>query len=97
MTDFGRVPQLVDIARLHDLSERTLARNLANSGTSFRELLDQTRMELGKELLLHSDLPVHGVAERLGYSEASAFVRSFNRQFSVSPAKWRKGQRPEFR
>ncbi|MGQ7830990.1 helix-turn-helix transcriptional regulator [Altererythrobacter sp. Z27] len=97
LTELGRVPQLADLARMHELSERTLARNLANSGTSFRELLDQARMDLGKELLLQSDLPVHGVAERLGYSEASAFVRSFNRQFNVSPAKWRNGQRPEFR
>lgn len=97
LTEFGRLPQLADIARMHGLSERTLARNLANSGTSFREILDQVRMDFGKELLLHSDLPVHGIAERLGYSEASAFVRSFNRQFSVSPAKWRKGQALEFR
>ncbi len=86
------MPQLSDIARIQEFSERTLARSLAHSGTSAREILVQVRMDCGKELLLHSDLPVRGIAERLGYSEASAFVRSFNRQFFVSPARWRKGR-----
>lgn len=93
LAEYARVPQLAEIARLHGLSERTLARLFADAGISFRDTLDHARMSLGKELLLHSELPVYAVAERVGYSVASAFVRSFKRRFGIPPAQWRKGRR----
>lgn len=90
LAEHARVPNLAEVARHFGFSERTLARSLANAGVSYREVLEQVRMSMSKELLLFGDLPVYAVAERLGYSDSTAFVRSFKRQFHVSPAKWRK-------
>lgn len=95
LSESGRAPQLADIAHLHGLSERSLARVLVNSGTSFRKILEDSRKQLAQELLLFSDLPVQEVAKRLGYSESSAFLRFFSQQFLAPPARWRKQREAE--
>ena len=90
LKEYGRVPQAADIAQSFGISERSLARQLAQKGTSFRKALNQTRMKFAKELLSCGNFPVNVVAKRLGYSEASPFIRSFKRQFSVTPAQFRR-------
>lgn len=89
LEEHGRVPQFAEIARSLDRSERTLTRILAQSGQSYRELVDRVRMAMAQDLLLHGDLAVHEVAERLGYGEVSAFVRAFRRGCGVPPHRWR--------
>lgn len=74
-------------AELH-VSVRTLRRRLAEEGTSFRAVLDQTRRHLAEELLVTVGLSVEEVAERVGYSEASAFVHAFQRWTGDSPRRW---------
>lgn len=85
-----RVPQLAEIAHSLDRSERTLARALADGGTSYREIIDLVRMGMAEDLLLNSDTSVREVSARLGYSDDTAFVRAFRRCFGISPARWRK-------
>jgi AraC-like DNA-binding protein len=61
-----------------------LRRRLAESGTSFQELLDEVREALAQELL--TTLAVEDVALRLGYAEASSFIHAFKRWKGVTPA-----------
>lgn len=89
----AKVPQLAELARNHALSQRNMARLLAGSGVAYRDIVDRARMALAQELLLQTDLSIAEISRRLDYSEASAFVRSFNRQFGDSPARWRKSRR----
>ena len=72
------------VARELAVSTRTLRRRLAESGTSFQELLDEVREVLAQELL--ATLAVEDVALRLGYAEASSFIHAFKRWKGVTPA-----------
>ena len=89
LIDHGRVLQFAEVARSLGRSERTLARNLAKAGISYRALVDRVRMELA-QFLLNGGLSVQEVGDRLGYSDVSAFVRYFRRQIGTSPARWRR-------
>ncbi len=81
------------VARMFGLSSRTLHRRLAALGTSFQALHDEVRCEIACRLLNSTKLPVSQVALMLGYSEASAFTRSFTRRMGCGPATWRSAQR----
>jgi len=85
-----RVLQFPEVAHSLNRSERSLARDLAKAGLSYRALVDRVRMSMAQELLLNGGLSVIEVAGRLGYSDDSAFVRSFRRHFGLSPARWRR-------
>jgi AraC-like DNA-binding protein len=93
LRDHGRVLQFGEIARSLDRSERTLARDLAKAGMTYRKLIDRVRMSMAQDLLLGGGLSVTEAASRLGYSDDSSFVRSFRRHFGVSPARWCRGER----
>ncbi|QUJ69094.1 helix-turn-helix domain-containing protein [Photobacterium sp. GJ3] len=56
-----------------------------NLGTSVHKFITQQRMEKAKALLTHTDLPVQLVAEKVGYSDLSAFSRRFSAYFGMSP------------
>jgi AraC-like DNA-binding protein len=47
------------------------------------------RCEIACRLLQNTTLPVAQVARTLGYSEVSAFTRSFKRRLAYGPAAWR--------
>jgi AraC-like DNA-binding protein len=71
------------------VSQRTLNRRLAGMGTSLREIIGQVRFEAAKQLLRDTTLSVSEIAGALGYSEAPAFVRAFQRWAGTSPGLWR--------
>jgi AraC-like DNA-binding protein len=48
-----------------------------------------------RRLLLHGDERVDVVAERVGYADATHFIRMFRREHGVTPAAWRAAQRRE--
>ncbi|MCU0897688.1 MAG: AraC family transcriptional regulator [Burkholderiales bacterium] len=83
-------PSQARIARAVGLSSRTLHRRLAEAGTSFAELLDQTRRDLSLEYLRRSDYAVGEVAYMLGFAEISSFNRAFRRWTQRSPSEFRR-------
>ena len=70
-------------------SPRTLRRRLREAGTIHRELLDGLRRDLALRYLSEDGTCITDVAQLLGYSEASAFHRSFKRWIGKSPAQFR--------
>ena len=56
-----------------------------NIGVSVLKYITEQRMEKAKALLTHTDLPVQWVAERVGYSDLSAFSRRFSVHYGMSP------------
>lgn len=66
-------------------SERTLRRRLEDAGTSFRELLDEVRCEWAKRELVERRRSRDEIAERLGFSDPSAFHRAFRRWTGKTP------------
>lgn len=85
----GRV-SIEQIADYMSLSPRTLQRYLAEEGTSFQTLLDQTRQALATRYLRDSAISLTQLAGLLGYSDLSAFSRAFQRWFGQSPRDWQK-------
>ena len=86
-------PSLAAIAtRLHT-TPRTLIRRLKRQQCSYRQLLEQARVECADSLLNQAALSVADVADRLGYSDPANFGRAFRRVTGVTPAAWRRGRR----
>jgi AraC-like DNA-binding protein len=83
------------IADYMALSTRTLQRYLAEDGTSFQVLLDQTRQSMANRYLCDSSISLTQLAGMLGYSDLSAFSRAFQRWFGMSPRAWQKQQNPD--
>lgn len=85
----GELPSVEDVAEQLTTSPRSLQRALADEGTSFRELLDDVRHDLA---VAHLQDPATGVAQvalLLGFSEPSAFHRSFKRWTGTTPSQFR--------
>jgi AraC-like DNA-binding protein len=77
------------VAALFSMHSRTLHRHLVGYGTSFRELVDDTRFEIARQMLVDSSLDVRHIADMLGYADPSAFTRAFRRWSGTTPALWR--------
>ena len=78
-----------DAARHLHLHRRTLNRRLKEAGTTFRQVLDQVRFELAREMLSDPGLHIAEIAARLGYRMPSSFTRAFRRWSGSSPDHWR--------
>lgn len=76
-------------ADLIGMSNRTLQRRLAENGTSFNQLLDQTRFDLAKQLLQDESIKVTEICYELGYANPANFTRAFQRWAGVSPRQHR--------
>jgi len=82
-------PNLPAVARELGLSERTLQRRITAEGSSFRELLNLARQELGRQLLADPELTVAEIACLLGYQDETSFYRAFRECEGMSPRAWR--------
>lgn len=71
------------------MSVRTLHNRLAEAGTNYQQLLDQTRRELAEQYMKQSDISVSEIAYLLGFSDCSNFSRAFQRWTGSSPSAYR--------
>ena len=74
------------------MSKRTLQRRLAESDTSFKEILDHTRQVMAYRYLKDSRLQMTQLADLLGYTSLSAFTRAFIRWHGYPPSKWKENK-----
>ena len=59
------------------------------TGQSAVQWIVSGRMAEARRLLLHSDEMVDVIAERVGYADATHFIRMFRRAHGATPAAWR--------
>lgn len=90
----GKIPKLEEVASELFVSSRTLRRRLYESGTSFREVVADVRMKLAVQYLKDTSLPTAEIAYLLGYSDVTAFYRSFRKAYSETPASFRSRLNP---
>jgi AraC family transcriptional regulator len=55
----------------------------------YRWLLQQ-RIEVAKELLLHSGLPMVEIALKCGFADQACFIRAFRKLLDTTPGEWRR-------
>jgi AraC-like DNA-binding protein len=77
------------VAKRVGMRGRTLNRELAAEGTTFRKTREDVRLEIACQLLRDSRKPAHEIASVLGYSDATVFSRAFRRWSGVAPSRWR--------
>jgi AraC-like DNA-binding protein len=82
-------PSQEDVAELLNMSPRTLQRKLGDCGTTYKEILDETRRVLALAYLSASRHSVGDVTYLLGFSAGSSFTRAFRRWTGQSPSVWR--------
>lgn len=82
-------PSEADVAKHLLTSPRTLHRRLAEYGTSYRQLLNDVRLNLAKAYLEQSNYPITEISYLVGFSDLSAFSRAFKRWTGVSPMSYR--------
>lgn len=62
------------------------------TGRSANTWIVSGRMAEARRLLLHSNEMVEAIAERVGYADATHFIRMFRREHGATPAAWRAAQ-----
>lgn len=72
------------------ISSRHLHRQLQKAGSSYRELVDDIRIELAKTLLQDSSLTVDAIARRLNFKEGPSFSRWFREMTKQTPGEYRR-------
>jgi AraC-like DNA-binding protein len=87
----GSEPSQEEIAEQLYMSARTLQRKLGDSGTTYKEILDETRHALALAYLSAPQHSVNEVTYLLGFSSGSCFTRAFRRWTGQSPSDWRTG------
>jgi AraC-like DNA-binding protein len=85
----GDRPAIAKVARSLGMSVRTLQRRLGDLGTTYQDLLDNTRHRSARRLLTNTDLDIVEVAFLLGFEEVNSFVRAFHVWEGTTPARWR--------
>jgi AraC-like DNA-binding protein len=78
-----------DVAKVLNMSVRTLRRKLSEEGTSFRDLVDELRREMAMKYLRDTDLTVEDIADALGFSDAANFRHAFRRWTNATPQEFR--------
>lgn len=82
-------PGRAALAQALGMSERTLQRRLAEEGSSYQQLLADTRRQLAERYLQEGQLPATDIAMLLGYSEPSVFFRAFRHWTGRTPGEYR--------
>jgi len=85
----GPEPRREQVAAALKISDRTLQRRLQAEGTTFQQLLDDTRRELAQKYLQRARTPLRDVAELLGFEDQSNLFRACKRWFGESPGRYR--------
>lgn len=81
---------LTDLSDEMNLSISNLSKMIKNStGSTFKELLQNKRMQQAVHLLLTTTLPITDIIYRVGYDNTSYFHRMFQEKYHMSPKEYR--------
>jgi len=81
---------LKEMAQKLHLSSSTLQRRLREFNTTFKDIKLEVRLLAAKQLLFSGEYTVEQISERLGFSDASSFTKSFKAFSGDTPAVYRK-------
>ena len=88
-------PGFETISSALNMSAPTLRRRLKREGTTFQRLKDDARCEAAKLCLQRPELSINEVALQMGFTDPSAFHRSFKKWTQQTPGQFRAGHRRE--
>jgi AraC-like DNA-binding protein len=85
----GKPPEVAQIARELQTSERSLRRGLHDLGTSYQQLLDEVRKQRALEWTRATQMPFDQLASLLGFADVRSFRRAFKRWTGKTPSELR--------
>ncbi len=85
----GSQPDLSMVAKELGMGERTLQRRITEAGTTFRQLLSETRHELARQYLADPLIEPTDAAFLVGFEDPNSFYRAFRSWEGKTPAEWR--------
>jgi AraC-like DNA-binding protein len=85
----GGSTNIEDMAKRLNVSKRSLQRRLGEEGTSFQELLNETRYDMSHRYLKDSGLSVPEISYLLGFRDTSSFFRAFHGWTGMTPGDYR--------
>jgi AraC-like DNA-binding protein len=83
------MPSFSAVAEALHMSESSLRRRLQKESTSYQALKDEIRCEVAIDKLLNEQAKVADLADYLGFTEPSSFVRSFKSWTGQTPSSYR--------
>jgi AraC-like DNA-binding protein len=83
-----------DVARKLALSKRTLQRRIEAEGTSYQQILKETRQALAQHYLENTALPAAEISFLLGFDEPNSFYRAFRTWTGRTPESVRHARKP---
>ena len=84
------IPCIDQIAGILNMSASTLRRRLRGEGTAFQQLKDECRRDASIKYLSDPQLPITAVAAMMGFTDPSAFHRSFKKWTATTPGEFRR-------
>lgn len=90
LTEQQTIPTQDQLADVLQCSPQTLRRRLADEGTNLHDIKLQVRRDIAIHHLSNHMQSVEAVAEVVGYTEASNFVRAFKAWTGMTPLQFRK-------
>ena len=82
-------PSIQIIAEQLHMSDRSLRRRLKEENVSYRDILQEARMELASHYLRNTQYSITHISLNLGFTDTSNFSRAFSKWFKVSPTQYR--------
>lgn len=92
--NYNKIVSINDVAKYVHLSPIYFGRYFANkTGKSFRQYLNELRIESAKTLLKDKNLKISTIAEMIGYNNLSYFYKVFGESEGMTPVQYREEQR----
>jgi AraC-like DNA-binding protein len=85
----GTKPSMESVARRLGVSSRSLRRRLSEEGMTYAEVVDEAMADVARRMLYDRARSIQDIADRLGFSEPSAFHRAFKRWTGLTPGQFR--------
>ncbi|SEK34289.1 transcriptional regulator, AraC family [Colwellia chukchiensis] len=89
LTPQREFPSLENIAQQLQLPVHTFHRELKKSNLSYRHIVNEVRMELAKDYLDKTKIPLQEISYILGYEHAANFYRAFKNWHGYTPTDYR--------
>ncbi len=82
-------PTIEEVAGHLSMSARTLQRRLKEEGVTYKQMINDLRLEMAKDYLKQPQLSIKEIAYLLSYAESSTFIRSFKLRTGKTPKTYR--------
>jgi len=89
----GLTPTLEQVSEQLNMAPWTVRRKLVEEGTSFQQVLNNTRRDLAVSYVRDTSLSLGEIAYLLGFGSPTAFQRAFKRWVGIAPGGFREAVR----